>query len=661
MAAGKQKMAAAAPPAHETQSRKTRKKRQRAANANSTAAAVAVIAPGPEPDTPVDDIAPLLSALPNGDALDLGVMPTPDDGLAEAIAAVLEAPRAAAAAAAAGADATAAAQAELLATANELYQRMDAGGGGLRPDGAYWAALPAHIRNFAQAMYTIAQQMVHTGEQGEGAVEGPEAERDGEDGDGMAGGLVAGWQGEMTLPVHPSFFSDAAFSAALEHEAQQRQLQLLQQQQQQQQQPPLDPEEPPELIEPASPESAGDAEETVAGVGREVLTDPEAGADLDEAKRPKAANAHAHAHALKHPSAALSAPPQASTPPPPMPAQTRQPSSRAQGKQPMNYPPPPAAATPAAAQKTGTPSPTTRSSRAASKQPLQPHAYPHPHPHHHPSPPSSNASQPQKHRPPASQPPASRANNSSHNANNKIWSTSSTEERERIKEFWLGLGEEERRNLVKVEKEAVLKKMKEQQRHSCACAVCGRKRSAIEDELEVLYDAYYDELEQYANIQQRYVASGGAHPPPPGPGPFPGSVELDKNGTVIGAPAPRARPPSSPRPTRPHSTAARTPPRLPSSNTRPSRRANLTTRSPTRTSTRRTRNTRRKTTRRMRRMKMTIPTRMTPTTPRPPLSPGPPRAHATGAAHRTARPRTAAVVALRRAPTGCSTLATTSR
>ena len=52
-----------------------------------------------------------------------------------------------------------------------------------------------------------------------------------------------------------------------------------------------------------------------------------------------------------------------------------------------------------------------------------------------------------------------------------------SEERERIKEFWLGLGEDERRNLVKVEKEAVLKKMKEQQKHSCNCAVCGRKRS----------------------------------------------------------------------------------------------------------------------------------------------------------------------------------------
>lgn len=83
----------------------------------------------------------------------------------------------------------------------------------------------------------------------------------------------------------------------------------------------------------------------------------------------------------------------------------------------------------------------------------------------------------------------------------KIWKTSAQEERERIKEFWLSLGEDERKSLVKVEKDAVLKKMKEQQKHSCSCTVCGRKRTAIEEELEVLYDAYYEELEQYANHQ----------------------------------------------------------------------------------------------------------------------------------------------------------------
>jgi Salt tolerance down-regulator len=84
-------------------------------------------------------------------------------------------------------------------------------------------------------------------------------------------------------------------------------------------------------------------------------------------------------------------------------------------------------------------------------------------------------------------------------SHDQIWNTSTQAERENIKQFWLELGEEERRSLVKVEKEAVLRKMKEQQKHSCSCTVCGRKRTAIEEELEVLYDAYYEELEQFAN------------------------------------------------------------------------------------------------------------------------------------------------------------------
>jgi len=84
-------------------------------------------------------------------------------------------------------------------------------------------------------------------------------------------------------------------------------------------------------------------------------------------------------------------------------------------------------------------------------------------------------------------------------SNDHIWNTSTQAERENIKQFWLELGEEDRRSLVKVEKEAVLRKMKEQQKHSCSCSVCGRKRTAIEEELEVLYDAYYEELEQFAN------------------------------------------------------------------------------------------------------------------------------------------------------------------
>ncbi|KAK4191928.1 salt tolerance down-regulator-domain-containing protein [Podospora australis] len=96
----------------------------------------------------------------------------------------------------------------------------------------------------------------------------------------------------------------------------------------------------------------------------------------------------------------------------------------------------------------------------------------------------------------------------------KIWNTSSQEERERIKEFWLGLNENERKSLVKVEKDAVLKKMKEQQKQTCSCSVCGRKRTAIEEELEGLYDAYYEELEQYANHP-----NSGDGPPMLGPRP----------------------------------------------------------------------------------------------------------------------------------------------
>lgn len=98
---------------------------------------------------------------------------------------------------------------------------------------------------------------------------------------------------------------------------------------------------------------------------------------------------------------------------------------------------------------------------------------------------------------------------------NSIWNQSSLEERENIRTFWFELGEEERRQLVKVEKDAVLKKMKEQQKHSCSCTVCGRKRTAIEEELEVLYDAYYEELEQYANNNQGSFEEGAPIIPPP--------------------------------------------------------------------------------------------------------------------------------------------------
>lgn len=137
--------------------------------------------------------------------------------------------------------------------------------------------------------------------------------------------------------------------------------------------------------------------------------------------------------------------------------------------------------------------------------------------------------QPAYHNPPPRHVPTPRKPNAA--KNNRIWNTTTQEERERIREFWLSLGEDERKSLVKIEKEAVLRKMKEQQKHSCSCTVCGRKRTAIEEELEVLYDAYYEELEQYvihrtsAGIMfartNHHVASSTPRPimathPPPG-------------------------------------------------------------------------------------------------------------------------------------------------
>ncbi|KAG0092940.1 hypothetical protein BGZ93_008103 [Podila epicladia] len=94
----------------------------------------------------------------------------------------------------------------------------------------------------------------------------------------------------------------------------------------------------------------------------------------------------------------------------------------------------------------------------------------------------------------------------------RIWNTSDAEERQRIRAFWFQLPERDRRTLVRLEKEAVMEKMKEQQRHACPCAVCGRKRSAIEEELEQLYDAYYDELEEYAHqIKDRRPTTHDSH------------------------------------------------------------------------------------------------------------------------------------------------------
>ena len=116
----------------------------------------------------------------------------------------------------------------------------------------------------------------------------------------------------------------------------------------------------------------------------------------------------------------------------------------------------------------------------------------------------------------------------------RIWQTSTVEERERIKDFWHGLGLEERKRLIRLEKEAISKRMKDYQRHACNCAVCARKRIAIESELDISYEAYATELNVFdlREKEHRLLAEHDTQDLD-GPGPFPGSVEVDPSGTII--------------------------------------------------------------------------------------------------------------------------------
>ena len=72
-----------------------------------------------------------------------------------------------------------------------------------------------------------------------------------------------------------------------------------------------------------------------------------------------------------------------------------------------------------------------------------------------------------------------KSNNRKVDKKDDIWEAGDATERERIREFWINLGEEERKALVKLEKDSVLKKMKEQQKQNCSCSVCGRRRFVI--------------------------------------------------------------------------------------------------------------------------------------------------------------------------------------
>lgn len=86
----------------------------------------------------------------------------------------------------------------------------------------------------------------------------------------------------------------------------------------------------------------------------------------------------------------------------------------------------------------------------------------------------------------------------------RIWDTSTEEEKERVRQFWQELSYEDRRELVKIPKDTVMRKMKELKRTNCNCLMCGKKRLAIE-ELENLYEAYHLREVERSNKTGNYL------------------------------------------------------------------------------------------------------------------------------------------------------------
>jgi hypothetical protein len=201
------------------------------------------------------------------------------------------------------------------------------------------------------------------------------------------------------------------------------------------------------------------------------------------------------------------------------------PSSRAAGKQPMQSGTPQSPLKNAAQQATAIPT-AARSARSAGKAPVA--SIP------------GNGQQ----VPPINPSPAVQNKSATNSAKTKVtnpsptpvrvWQTSTVEERERIKDYWHGLGQEERKRLIRLEKEAISKRMKDHQRHACSCAVCARKRIAIESELDMSYETYATELNAF-DLREKEHRLLAEHDTKyfDGPGPFPGSVEVDPSGNII--------------------------------------------------------------------------------------------------------------------------------
>jgi hypothetical protein len=386
---------------------------------------------------------------------------------------------------------------DLLETANELWKRM--GETAYGDDDPYWSSLPTHVRQFIREaipfngtlpnnvndpqatqkdLYAMAQRIVHAASQGMGL-------------QGVGTNLLSQVNGRGHPHLQASIAEDLGFHRHPDAAANRGEEDY------------EDEDEFDEEIDPGYAQPNGDApkkknkkkKKKSGAVAQAVLEPPPAALPPPAVKQP--------------PRTPVPQPPTQqpalNPPPPPATAAPTQPppSSRAAGKQPMSHMPQPQPSM-------------VRSLRAAGKAPVSATGHAH-HNHAHP---------------PAAKAPVAKTKAAPNTPPAKIWTTASVEERENITQFWLGLTNLERRDLLQIEKDAVLRRMKEQQRHSCGCAVCGRKKVNIETELDVLYEQYYHDLERYTD-HQRAAHSGVNYPPPPGAGPFPGSVELDPTGQLL--------------------------------------------------------------------------------------------------------------------------------
>lgn len=111
-----------------------------------------------------------------------------------------------------------------------------------------------------------------------------------------------------------------------------------------------------------------------------------------------------------------------------------------------------------------------------------------------------------------------------------ILTISNSDEREKVREFWHTLSRRDRQSMVRAEEQEVLRKLKEYQRHACPCLACHRKRATVAVKLQDLYTLYFEALEEQVG---EYAHSGSSASL--GPGPFPGSIALDSHGGVVGA------------------------------------------------------------------------------------------------------------------------------